>query len=206
MEIKTFCAVDFPQNCYAVECEDGAFLVDPGEFTSELELFVKKNASDIKYILLTHMHFDHIGATANIKKLCPDAKIVIHTLDAGGLYDSQKNLAYYFGFQTDKIVADMLCNDCDVFKLGKTDITVIHTPGHTLGGVCYLVNDVIFSGDTIFEGSCGRTDFPDGDGVVLQNSLKRLKNLEGDYRIFPGHGASTTLNNERLLNPYMRGL
>ena len=206
MEIKTFYAVEFSENFYAVKCEDGVFLVDPGEFTSELELFVKENAIDIKYILLTHMHFDHIGATANVKRLCPEAKVVIHSFDADGLYDSQKNLADLFGFKIENTVADILCNDLDIIRMGNTEIKVLHTPGHTKGGVCYLVNDVIFSGDTLFAGSCGRTDFPDGDGIVLQNSLKRLKNLEGDYRVFPGHKNPTTLNNERLFNPFLRGL
>ena len=90
--------------------------------------------------------------------------------------------------------------------MGQTEIKVVHTPGHTVGGVCYLVNDAIFSGDTLFSGSCGRIDFPGGDGITLQNSLKRLKSLEGDYRVFPGHKNATTLNNERLYNPYMRNL
>lgn len=206
MEIKTFYSVFFPENIYAVECDDGIFLVDPGEFTYELEEYVNKNASNIKYILLTHMHFDHIGATANIKKICPQVKIVIHSLDADGLSDSQKNLANLFGFEIEKITADITCEDFDVIKMGKTEIKVLHTPGHTAGGVCYLVNDAIFSGDTLFAGSCGRIDFPGGDGVVLQNSLKRLKNIEGDYKIFPGHNNATTLNAERLYNPYMRNL
>ena len=99
-----------------------------------------------------------------------------------------------------------MCENKDVLKLGSTKINVIHTPGHTLGGVCYMVEDVIFTGDTIFEGSIGRTDFPGGSWSVLKESLKILKEINGDYILYPGHGGSTTLNNERLYNPYMRDL
>lgn len=206
MQIKTFVSADFPENCYAVECNDGIFLVDPGEYTAELDCYVKKNKSDIKYILLTHNHFDHIHATADIKKLCPDAKIVVHYLDADGLNNPQKNLAAYFGFEIEYIAVDILCNDFDIIEMGETKIKVLHTPGHSEGSVCYIVDDVIFSGDTLFEGSCGRTDFPSGDGTALSNSLKKLKNLDGDYKVFSGHGSSTTLNRERIYNHYMRKL
>ena len=206
MQIKTFVAVDFPENCYAAKCNDGIFLVDPGEYTPELDYYVKQNQSAIKYILLTHMHFDHIRATADIKKLCPDAKIVIHSLDADGLKSPQKNLAFYFGFDTKNVVPDILCDDLSVIEMGETKIKVLHTPGHTEGGVCYIVDDVIFSGDTLFEGSCGRTDFPGGNGPDLANSLKKINNLKGDYKVFSGHGNPTTLNNERKFNPYMRSL
>lgn len=206
MQIKTFYASQFPENCYAAICNDGIFLVDPGEFTLELERFIKENSTNIKYILLTHMHFDHIRATADVKKLCPNAKIVIHNLDAIGLSDSNLSLSYLFGFEQEKVYADVLCEDSQIIKLESTQIKVIHTPGHTQGGVCYMVEDVIFCGDTVFEGSCGRTDFPGGSGFVLAESLKKLKDLSGDYILYPGHGNSTTLNNERLYNPYMRTL
>ena len=206
MEIKTFYAIEFAENSYAAECDDGIFLVDTGEFTPKLEAYVKENASNIKYVLLTHMHFDHIGAVADVKNICPNAKVVIHFLDAEGLFNSQKNLADYFGFETKKAVADITCNDLDVIKMGQTEIKVLHTPGHTAGGVCYLVNEAIFTGDTLFAGSCGRIDFPGGDAIVMQTSLKRLKNLEGDYKIFPGHNNPTTLNEERFFNPYLRSL
>lgn len=206
MQIKTFYALEFPQNCYAAICNDGIFLVDPGEFTKELGDFINENKNKIKYILLTHMHFDHIRATAAVKKLCPDAKIVIHSLDANGLSDSTISLAYLFGFEQEKVLPDILCNDNDIVKLGSLEIKVMHTPGHTAGGVCYIVNDIIFCGDTIFESSVGRTDFPGGNWQVLNESLKKLKTLQGDYTLYPGHGNSTTLNNERLYNPYMRNL
>ena len=206
MLIKTFYSLDFPQNCYAVENEDGIFLVDPGEYTEKLALYVKQNSSNIKYILLTHLHFDHIRATAKIKNQCPNAKIVMHSLDANEVNNPQINLAAYFGYQIDDISVDVCCEDLQIITTGATNIRVMHTPGHTEGGVCYIVEDVIFSGDTLFEGSCGRTDFPGGDGNILLNSLKKLKYLDGDFKVYPGHGNPTTLSNEKVFNPYMRNL
>jgi len=206
MEIKTFYAIDFPENCYSLNVNGEIALIDPGEFTAELCDFVTENSDSIKYILLTHMHFDHICATADVKKLCPSAKIVIHTADAEGLNNPQKSLAAYFGFNQKQITADILCENDDVLKIGNKDINIMHTPGHSEGGVCYIIDNAIFCGDTIFEGSCGRTDFPGGSGQVLAQSLKKLKALKGDYTLYPGHGNPTTLENERNYNPYMRNL
>ncbi len=206
MEIKTFCSVRFPENCYGVILKNDIILVDPGEFTPELENFVKLNINRIKYILLTHMHFDHICGAADVKRLCPNAKIVIHSLDAEGLSDSVKSLAVYFGLEQKNTVADIFCNDLDVLDLGYAKINVLHTPGHSEGSVCYMIENSIFCGDTIFEGSCGRTDFPGGSSYILSQSLKKLKELDGDFKLYPGHGNPTTLNNERLYNPYMRNL
>lgn len=206
MQIKTLCSVEFPQNCYAVQTNDGMFLVDPGEFTEKLEDFASKNAENIKYILLTHCHFDHIRGVAGVKKICPNAKIVIHSLDADGLGDPAKSLAAYFGFDQEKTSADILCNDGDIIEMGNSHIEVLHTPGHSKGGVCYKLDDVIFCGDTLFAGSIGRTDFPGGSFEVLNESLKRLKTLKGDFALYPGHGEPTKLSAERLYNPYMRNL
>ena len=127
-------------------------------------------------------------------------------MDADGLLDPVKSLAAYFGFEQEKVFADIKCEDGDVLTIGNTEIKVLHTPGHSEGGVCYMVNDSIFCGDTIFERSCGRTDFPGGSSVVLARSLKKLNDLEGDYILYPGHGNSTTLENERKYNPYMRNI
>ena len=204
MQIKTFCSLDFPQNCYAVECKDGVFLVDPGEYTEKLDLYVKQNSLNIKYILLTHLHFDHIRATTAIKKQCPNAKIVIHSLENEGLNNPQINLAAYFGFEIDNIDVDVCCNDLQFFSMGETGIKVLHTPGHTVGGVCYIVEDNIFSGDTLFEGSVGRTDFPTGSMAILSRSIKnKLFVLPDNTRVYPGHGGSTTIDWEKENNPFV---
>ena len=205
MQIKTF-YTKFPENIYAYICDDGIFIVDPGEFTDELKEFVTNNSEKIKYILLTHNHFDHICGVAEIKKICCNAKTVIPPLDAEGLSNPAKSLAAYFGCEQNKTKADMLLNDGDRINLGNTQIIVMHTPGHSKGSVCYLVDNIIFSGDTLFEGSCGRTDFPDGSDIEITASLKKLKDLSGDYEVYPGHGNKTKLSAERIFNPYMRNL
>lgn len=206
MQIKTLVSCKFPENCYAAILNDGIFLVDPGEFTTELCAFVSQNIEKIKYILLTHNHFDHIGGVAEVKKLCPNAKIVIHTLDEAGLLDPVISLAAYFGFEQTNLKADLLVNDNDTIKIGDSEIKVLHTPGHSAGSVCYIIDDVIFTGDTLFEGSIGRTDFPGGSYTEIAKSLKNLKELKGDYVVCSGHGDKTTLSSERAFNPYMRNL
>lgn len=204
MTVKTFVGFNFPENCYAAILDDGIFIVDPGEEINELINFVTENKENIKYILLTHLHFDHIRAVAAIKRICPHAKIVIHALDGNALNDVNYNLSSLFGFSIEKFNPDIICNDNDVINIGNTEIKVMHTPGHTRGSVCYIVNDIIFSGDTLFERSCGRTDFPGGDYLALSSSLQKLKNLSGDFIVYSGHGNPTTLNAERLHNPYIR--
>ncbi len=206
MEIKTFFATDFPENCYAGITEDGIFLVDPGEFTSELKNFVLKHCEEIKYILLTHRHIDHIGATAAVAKLCQNAKIVIHSLDAVGLTDFDASLANYFGLPQTAVSPHILCKDNDVLHLGKTKITVWHTAGHTVGSVCYLVGDVLFCGDLIFRQSCGRVDFPTGNPKEMMLSLKKLCDFSGELILYPGHMETTTLSAELSDNPYLRGI
>lgn len=206
MQILTFVSSEFPQNCYAAILNDGIFLVDPGEFTNELADFVNQNSEKIKYILLTHTHFDHIGGVAMVKKLCPNAKIVIHTLDAPGLTNPVISLAAYLGFDHNNISPDLLVNDNDIIKIGDDSILVMHTPGHSVGSVCYIINDIIFTGDTLFENSIGRTDFPGGSYNELLNSLKKLKSLNGDYTLYSGHGNKTTLAIESAYNPYIRNI
>ncbi len=206
MEVKTFYGNNFPENCYAVILNESIFLVDPGEMTKELLEFVTENSNRIKYILLTHKHIDHIGAVYKIKNLLPEIKIVIHTLDSDGLLDSKKSLALYFSIPQEKINADILCSDGEVIKIEDKEVLVFHTPGHSVGSVCYIIDNLIFTGDTLFENSCGRTDFPDGDNLAMAESLKKIKNLKGDFILYPGHGNPTKLSVERIHNPYMRNL
>ena len=116
MQIKNFVSTEFPENCYAAILNDGIFLVDPGEYTKELSDFITENAEKIKYILLTHNHFDHIMGVFDVKKCCPNAKIVIHTLDAEGLKDPVISLARYFGFEQKAVGPDLLVNDKDILK------------------------------------------------------------------------------------------
>jgi len=205
-DIKRFEAMFFPENCYAVTITEGIFLVDPGEYTDSLKKFVLQNKNDIKYILLTHRHFDHVLATAEVIKDCPNAKIIIHKDEAEGLLDAAVSLAKKFDKPQQPIGADVLVEDGDIISLGDTKIKVMHTPGHTAGSVCYVVDDCIFCGDTIFKLSCGRTDLPSGNSVELLSSLKKLKGLDGEYKLYPGHNEDTLLSFEKENNPFMAEL
>lgn len=203
MDIKVFKSNFFSENCYAAITDDGIFLVDPGEYTGKLRQFVLENADKIQYILLTHRHVDHISGTAMVLKECSKAKVVIHELDARGLTDTTFSLATLFGVSQEIVEPDVLVTEGSVIKMGNTSITVLHTPGHTAGSVCYCVGDNIFCGDTIFKGSCGRTDLPSGNSSELLSSLQRLKNLLCDATLYPGHDDVTTLSHERSFNPYL---
>ena len=206
LDVKRFESIFFPENTYAVTTNDGVFLVDPGEYTDSLKEFVKNNSDSIKYILLTHRHFDHILGTAEVLKDCPDAKTVIHKADAEGLMNSTVSLAKNFDRPQQPIKADIMVDEGDVISLGDTKIKVMHTPGHTEGSVCYIVDSSIFCGDTIFKLSCGRTDLPSGDANQLCLSLEKIKNMSGEYRLFPGHNEDTLLSFEKENNPFMAEL
>jgi glyoxylase-like metal-dependent hydrolase (beta-lactamase superfamily II) len=155
-------------------------------------------------ILLTHGHFDHMGG-AEEARAATGAEIYIHESDAHMLTSSSASLHAAMSIMPFKAVTDYTAvrGDCCIND-GDCSFRVLHTPGHTHGSVCYIVDDVIFSGDTLFCCSVGRTDFPGGDSQYMMNSMVRLRSLEGDYKVFPGHGESTTLEYERNNNPYMR--
>lgn len=178
-------------NCYVVHKADSdrCVVIDPGYEPEKITKFLQEKGLQLEAILLTHGHFDHVGG---VKALAKDGKVYLHELEhtmpqaltAGPLYATDT-------YPTQLQIAGM-------------DFTVLHTPGHTPGSVCLICEDAMFSGDTLFAGSCGRTDLPGGDWATIQTSLHRLADLPGDYRIFPGHAEETTLAQERQHNPYLR--
>ena len=182
-----------------------ALVIDPGfedaHLTSALDEF---DEGKIRYILLTHGHFDHIGA-AKFYADKYNAKIVVSDLDSDFLYEPALNLCGAFGLSLKPFAADIRLYDEDVLKLGETEFCFLHTPGHTKGSGCFVFNEdkVIFSGDTLFFTSMGRTDFPTGDPDAMIKSLHLLRDLEGDFKVYPGHDRSTTLSYERQHNPYL---
>ncbi len=196
-------------NCYAVtdEVSGESAIVDPAYFNADIkQKFYDAGAKNIKYILLTHGHFDHIFGVAGLKE-ASGAKVVIHKNDADFLIDPKKSLADgNFPEPQIPVTADITVDEGDVLYLGESKIEVIHTPGHTQGGVCYVLPDdrVMITGDTLFCMTAGRADLYGGDEAMLIESLKRLIALDGDYRVLPGHNRETTLERERLRNWYIR--
>jgi len=186
-------------NCFLLIDEETncAALIDPGDNATQLAELVRANAVTLTHILLTHGHYDHTTAAPALAKEFPEAKVYIHELDADGtgiqerpMRGAVENLHFYA--------------DGDTVKVGNLTLNVLHTPGHTPGSVVLTVEDVMFSGDTLFAGSCGRVDFPGGDAQAMLRSLKRLYQLEGDYTVLPGHMEGSTLRRERASNMYMK--
>lgn len=204
MEIKILPLGHIGANCYMLSTEKAAVVIDPG-FKSETVLqFLIDNSHKERLILLTHAHFDHIGGADSLRK-STDTKIGIGEFDNAALMDTRRNLSDLFHAKLSPFSADLLFSDNQTFSVGDIDFKVIHTPGHTPGGVCYLVGDILFSGDTLFKGSIGRTDFFDGDFKALEKSVKRLYTIDGKTTVLSGHGEATTIEEEKNFNPFIRG-
>lgn len=196
---------DLQENCYIVFENNIAVVIDPGADAGKILNVLKEKDLKATHILLTHGHFDHIGAVGEIKRQT-GAQLCIHFDDSDMLTSPDKNLSVYLGgsFHTD--AADMYLYDGQVIETGGMQIKVIATPGHTPGGVSFEIGDSLFTGDTLFRLSVGRTDFPGSSTVKLNNSVSQvLGNLEKNYFVYPGHGPATTLDEEKQYNPFMRG-
>ncbi len=203
MEIKAITLGDMGTNCYLVSGESGAVVIDPAVNSAEVTEFLKKNENKERLILITHAHFDHIGGAKTLSEET-DTKIGIGEFDNDGLSNPNKNLSQLFGVDLTHFSADILFKDGEKFSVGDLEFEVIYTSGHTEGGVCYLLNDNLFSGDTLFYESIGRTDFPTGDLRKLINSVHKLFELDGKIKVFSGHGPSTDIDHEKQFNPYIR--
>ncbi len=194
-------------NCYILTDEESgeSAAVDCAVFDADYEALLKKaGVSSLKYILLTHGHFDHVSGVKQLKDVC-GGLICIHHEDAACLTDPKKSLNSYVRYAgLEPVSPDLLIDEGSELFLGENSITVIHTPGHTQGSVCYLTDGKMFCGDTLFRQSMGRTDLPGGSTLTLLVSLSRLARLEGEYDVFPGHGETTTLSYEKRNNRYLR--
>lgn len=202
----------FEENCYLVVCPEtgDAAVIDPGALGErEIKAILERAArhgANIRYIINTHGHLDHIAGNREIKKRT-GAQILVHTLDAPMLTDTQLNGSAFFGLSITSPKADRLLEDGEEVLIGNTRLTVLHTPGHTRGGICLVGKGFVFSGDTLFAQSVGRTDFPGGsEQQVLTSVIDRLFVLDPETLVYPGHGPSTTIAREKRSNPYFSGM
>ncbi|MBS6610036.1 MULTISPECIES: MBL fold metallo-hydrolase [Peptoniphilus] len=197
---------DLQENCFILFDENkDAFIVDPGDSSKNIINVIEKNNLSIKFILLTHGHFDHVGAVAALKEKY-NVPIYLSEKDKNFLEKPEEVRASAFGIQIEPAKVDYFVKDKDEIKFSQDIIKVIETPGHTIGSVCYLFKNLLFSGDTLFNGSIGRTDFPESDHNLMMESLKKLKNLDDDIFVLSGHGPESQMNYEKNSNPYFRRL
>ena len=193
-------------NCYLYACMESkkAVIIDPGADGKKIHRWVLEKGLTIEYILLTHGHVDHIGAVDELRGLLGEVSVGIHADDAEMLTDARKNLSSYLGSEVVLQSADFLLHDGQELMIGNQRLSVISTPGHSPGCVCFLSNEGLFSGDTLFAGAIGRTDFPGGSLEQLLKGVKeKLLILPEDTLVFPGHGEETRIGLEKRDNPYL---
>ena len=191
-------------NCYGVLTDKAAIVVDPGKYTLELADFLKSNADKTRLILITHAHYDHIGGVLELREKT-GVKIAIGKNEEFALSDKAFNLSGRFTPAIPAFNADYTIEDEEEFTVGDITIKAFETPGHTVGGMCYLMNDNLFSGDMLFYETVGRVDLPGGDINEMKQSLDRMMWIfDDEIKVYSGHGEETTIGHERKYNPYLR--
>ncbi|HEX2937778.1 MAG TPA: MBL fold metallo-hydrolase [Ruminiclostridium sp.] len=193
-------------NCY-IACDkvtNKAVIIDPGADAPRIVTALNETGCTAEYVLLTHGHADHMAAAHEVAEKT-GAKIGVYSEELDFLNNPEINGFSTFG-NGDFVpfTPDLLFKDGDTLIFGGLEIRVLHTPGHTRGSCCYITQDTVFSGDTLFRETAGRTDLPTGSADELMDSLKRVFELEGDLQVLPGHGEFTTLDYERQNNPFNR--
>ncbi len=205
MNILTIPVGPLGTNCYIVTDENNrGIIIDPGFEAWKIEEKLKEKNVQIEYIVLTHGHYDHFAA---VEKLLGNlkAKIVIHEEDAPYLENPNLSLLCWFDALSNKTIkADITVNDTSTLMVGDLAFSFMHTPGHTQGSMCIIIENTIFTGDTLFRMDIGRADLPGGDYETLLHSLKRIAKIEGEYDLYPGHMGKSTLSYEKANNTYLR--
>ena len=198
MLVKTMPVGPIGTNCYVLadKSQKLCAVVDPGGDAGAILEMLKEDGLALSAILLTHAHYDHTGGVAGLEAAFPNTPVYVHKGDVEGV-----NPAMFPPLPKDQV---RYYDEGDQVMVGSISVDVLHTPGHSKGSVVLKAGDVLFTGDTLFRGSCGRTDLPGGSYEQIMASLARLAALPGDYRVCPGHEGLSTLENERRQNYYMR--
>jgi glyoxylase-like metal-dependent hydrolase (beta-lactamase superfamily II) len=202
--LKKLVVGPFASNCYIVgsESDKEGMIIDPGASAKQILRDVKDLGLSIRLIVMTHGHMDHIGALKGVKE-ATGAEVAIHADDARFLRRLSLSTVYSLSFPPPP---ERLLGDGDSIDIGDLHFTVLHTPGHSPGGICLLGHGVLFSGDTLFNYGIGRTDFPGGSHQQLMNNINtKLMALSDDTVVYPGHGPGTTIGIERRGNPFLSG-
>ena len=205
MIIKTLPVGPIMANCFIVGCKETleAAVIDPGDEPDKILASLAESNLQVKFIINTHGHFDHVSANKGIH-MATQAPILIHALDEPMLQQISASAANWGLSAEDSPAADRTIDDGDTITFGKITFKVIHTPGHTPGGVSLFTDGHVFVGDTLFAGSIGRTDFPGGDFGILKSSIQdKLFSLGDDVRVYTGHGPETSIGYEKRTNPFV---
>ncbi len=197
MRVERLVVGPLQTNCYVLHSDDEAVVIDPGAPEPRLLKAVEGHRVRLRYILLTHAHFDHLEGARALKEAHPESLLCLHEADRPMLERFAPGLKL-----------ERALHEGDLLEFAAEELKVWHTPGHSPGSVIFIHERerIIFTGDLLFAGSIGRTDLPGGSPAQMERSLRRLMQLEGDYRVLPGHGPETTLAQERVSNPFLREL
>jgi hydroxyacylglutathione hydrolase len=212
MIMKMFTVGALYTNCYVVGCNETkeALIIDPGFDTELVAKRILREADQlelqIKYIVNTHGHSDHIAGNGIVKKLTA-APILIHEYDAPMLVRATENLTMLSGLRTVSLPpADRMLHNGDAIEVGEVMLRVLHTPGHSRGSISLLGADAVFTGDTLWAGTIGRYDLPGGSLEEIKKSLKKLMILPDHMKVYPGHGPTSTIGEEKKSNPFLQNL
>ena len=193
-------------NCFILGCESTkeAVVIDPGDDADRILMELAKSELNVKYLINTHGHFDHVGANKRMKEVT-GAQLAIHP-DDEPMLNELSHSASMFGLSADNSPpADILLKDGDEITFGEITLKIIHTPGHSKGGICLYTEGHLFAGDTLFAGSIGRTDLPGGDyDTLISNIKQKLLVFDDKTIVYTGHGPETSIGNEKRMNPFLR--
>jgi len=206
MKVTRINAGEFGSNCWLVIDEESgdAVIIDPSPAIDIIKEAIEHRGVRVKYVLLTHGHFDHMTSCDDLRDLT-GAPLAVHRDDADCLVNSRLNCSRVF-MDRDIVYrpAEILLDEGEELTFGSLTVTLMHTPGHTKGSACFFIGDSMFSGDTLFDGSIGRSDLPGSSTLELLASLRRIAAIEKDYKLYTGHGSVSTLEKQKLYNPYLK--